>query len=50
MMVVEWVMLGVGYKSEFSVVSGHHVNGSLLVGSGCLFLMFHSSSIFKKPI
>ena len=50
MMVVEWVMLGVGYMGEYSEVSGHQVNGSLLVGSGCLFLVLRSSSISKKPI
>ena len=50
MMVVEWVVPRVGCKGEYLEVSGHHVIGSLLVGSGCSFLVFGPGSSIPKKL
>ena len=40
-----------GYKGEFIVVSGHlGLFGSLLVGSGCLFLVSSPGLIHVEPV
>ena len=45
-----WVLPRVGCKGEFLVVSGHWVIDSLLVGSGCLFLVGCPSFIHEKHV
>lgn len=38
------------YKSEFSVVSGHKIIGSLFVGNGYFSFVYNIGSILEKRV